>query len=443
LGRLFGTDGVRGIANQDLSPELVLGLGRAGARLLSKVGGRVVVGRDTRISGPLLESALIAGICSVGTHAIRLGVLTTPALAHLTKVLEADAGVIISASHNPFEYNGIKFFDREGFKLSDEKEDELEALLGEPASPLPEGERIGTIQEENSALDRYIDHAKGSAGAELTGLQVGVDCANGATFTVAPRILEELGARVLPLCNQPDGLNINAGCGSTHPKKLQEFVKANRLDAGLAFDGDGDRMIAVDEEGNLVDGDFILAICAVALKEQGNLEPPALVTTVMTNLGFDLTMQRAGIEVIKTKVGDRYVLQEMLARGILVGGEQSGHIIFLRHSKTGDGIITALQLLSVMKGKGKRLSHLAKIMTRLPQVLVNVKVRDRGALEGATKVWQTVEAAEKELSDRGRVLVRASGTEPVVRVMVEAEDSEKANRISRDIAAIIEKELGA
>jgi phosphoglucosamine mutase len=433
---------VRGIANQDLSAELVTSLGRAGARLLSRAGGKIVVGRDTRISGPLLESALVAGICSAGADAVKLGVLTTPALAYLTGVLSADAGVIISASHNPFEYNGIKFFDREGFKLSDEMEDELEALLAPAPEPLPEGEEIGIVQEEGSALLKYMDYAKGLS-ARLDGLKVAVDCANGAAFDMAPRILKDLGATVLVLCSEPNGLNINAGCGSTHPQKLQEFVKSKGADVGLAFDGDGDRVIAVDEEGNLVDGDYIMAICAVALNEQGMLQPSALVTTVMTNLGFDLAMQHAGIEVIKTKVGDRYVLQEMLARGILVGGEQSGHIIFLRHGRAGDGIVTGLQLLSVMRSKQEKLSRLSKVMTRFPQVLVNVKVQDRGFLEGAVKVWRAVEAAEKELSERGRVLVRASGTEPLVRVMVEAEDQEKANRISRDIAAIIKKELGA
>lgn len=441
MARLFGTDGVRGIANRDLSAELVMSLGRAGARLLSRAGGKIVVGRDTRISGPLLEAALVAGICSAGADAVKFGVLTTPALAYLTGVLSADAGVIISASHNPFEYNGIKFFDREGFKLSDEMEDELEALLAPAPEPLPQGEEIGIVQEEGSALLKYMDYAKGLS-ARLDGLRVAVDCANGAAFDMAPRILEDLGATVFALCSEPNGLNINAGCGSTHPQKLQEFVKSKGADVGLAFDGDGDRVIAVDEEGNLVDGDYIMAICAVALNEQGMLQPSALVTTVMTNLGFDLAMQRAGIEVIKTKVGDRYVLQEMLARGILVGGEQSGHIIFLRHGRAGDGIVTGLQLLSVMRSKQEKLSRLSKVMTRFPQVLVNVKVQDRGFLEGAVKVWRAVEAAEKELSERGRVLVRASGTEPLIRVMVEAEDQEKANRISRDIAAIIREELG-
>ena len=443
MGRLFGTDGVRGIANQDLSPELALGLGRVGAKVLSKVGGKIVVGRDTRISGPLLESAMLTGICSTGTNAVKLGVLTTPALAYLTKALGADAGVIISASHNPFEYNGIKFFDRNGFKLSDDKEDKLEAALKSAPPTKLEREGVGMISEETQALEKYIDYTKHSVNIDFGGLRVAVDCANGATSLIAPRILKELGAQAFSLCHEPDGLNINAGCGSTHPQKLQEYVRNNRVDLGLAFDGDGDRVIAVDEEGNLVDGDFIMAICALELKSRGELDPPALVTTVMTNLGFDLAMRQAGIEVIKTKVGDRYVLEEMLARGIFMGGEQSGHIIFLKHGNTGDGIITALQLMSVIRTRGEGLSSLSKVMKRLPQVLVNVGVGDKEGLKEARIVWQAVEKAEKELSQKGRVLVRASGTEPLIRVMVEAEDLKTANRISKDIAAIIEEELGA
>lgn len=442
MERLFGTDGVRGIANQDLSPELAFNLGRAGAEFLSKPQRSIVVGRDTRQSGTLLEAALVAGICSTGTNVVKLGVVPSGAVSYLTMALSADAGVVISASHNPFEYNGIKFFDRKGFKLSDQEEDELEAYISSPPEERPAGKEVGSISENLHIQEQYIDHVVNTIKVDLQGIRVAVDCSNGASYLLAPRVLKMVGAEVYPLEVIPDGTNINAGCGSTHPRNLQDYVKKNRVDIGLAFDGDADRLVAVDEKGNLVDGDFIMSICALALYDKGELEPPMVVTTVMTNMGFDLAMKKAGIEVIKTKVGDRYVLMEMLKHKVVIGGEQSGHIIFFEHSNTGDGLITALQLIAVMKEKNKSLSELSKVMVRLPQVLVNVKVTHKDKLNDAEQSWKAVEKAEGKLGGKGRVLVRPSGTEPLVRVMVEAESQDYAEAIAQEIADIIEKELG-
>jgi phosphoglucosamine mutase len=443
LTRLFGTDGVRGVANEDLTPELVFKLGQAGARLLASKDkkGSIVVGKDTRISGDLLEAALISGICSAGANALKVGILPTPAIAYLTRVLGADGGVVISASHNPTEYNGIKFFDAKGLKLSDSLEDKIEELTEEKKQNQPCGANVGTIVEVDDAIARYLEHAVGTISNDLSGFSIALDCANGSAYKVAPLILRELGVSIIEFGVSPDGLNINADCGSTYPQHIQEIVKTHRVDLGLAFDGDADRVIAVDEHGEEVDGDFIMAICAVHLKSLNCLSNSALVTTVMTNMGFDLAMKKHEIEVVKTKVGDRYVLEEMMARDIAVGGEQSGHIIFMDHTTTGDGIITALQLMSVVRDTGKPLSELKAVMERLPQVLLNVSVPHIKRLKHAERIWSTVDSVQAKLEGRGRILVRPSGTEPLVRVMVESDSQEEADDIAKEVAGVIQTEL--
>ncbi len=443
MTRLFGTDGVRGIANQDLSPELAFKLGQSGAILLASNNkkGLVVVGKDTRISGDLLEAALISGICSAGADVLRVGIIPTPAIAYLTKTLGADTSVVISASHNPAEYNGIKFFDAEGYKLPDEIEDKIESLTREKIQDRPSGGKIGTVIEIEDAAERYIDHVVGTISGDFSGFKVALDCANGAAYKVAPAILRELGASVLEFAVKPNGLNINENCGSTYPQYVQEITKTHNVDLGLTHDGDADRVIAVDECGTEVDGDFVMAICATYLKNLGYLPNNAVVTTVMTNMGFDLAMERNGISVIKTKVGDRYVLEEMIAKNIVIGGEQSGHIIFLNHTTTGDGIITALQLMTVMRDTQKPLSELIKVMERLPQVLLNVSVSHIEGLKDAQKIWSAVDLAQKKLYGRGRILVRPSGTEPLIRVMVESDSQEEADNIAQEIAGLIQTEL--
>lgn len=388
----------------------------------------------------MLESALIAGMCSAGVDALRGGILPTPAIAFLVRELEADGGVVISASHNPAEYNGIKFFDRSGLKLSDKQEDEIEVLT-QDLSDRPGGAEIGVVRDIDDAEERYINHVVNTISGDFEGFSVAVDCANGAAYRVSPAILRELGVEVLPVNVNPDGLNINAACGSVHPECIGEIVKTHDVDLGLTHDGDADRVIAVDENGEVVDGDFIMAICADHLKQQRDLAANTIVTTVMTNLGFDLAMRSRGIKVVKTKVGDRYVLEEMLKGGYKIGGEQSGHIIFLDHNTTGDGIITALQLMAAMRDARQKLSELKKIMTRLPQILVNVNIADIKRLNDAKVVWEAARAAENELADKGRILVRASGTEPLVRVMVEAETQERADEIAHRVADIVKKEL--
>lgn len=445
LPKWFGTDGVRGVANLDLSPELAFKLGEAGALFLAKKTRKLVVGRDTRASGDLLESAIVSGICAAGCDALHLGVVPTPAVAYLTRKLKADGGVVISASHNPAEYNGIKFFDASGIKLSADQEEQVEELIERVRNrSLHAGINVGRLIDVSSSADSYINHVVNTIYGDLEGLKVALDCANGAAYRVAPEIIRELGAEVISFSVDPDGTNINLKCGSTHPDFLQEIVQTHEVDVGLAFDGDADRVVAVDERGNLVDGDFIMAICSLHLKELGLLQPNALVTTVMTNVGFDRCMESHGIKVIKTPVGDRYVLQEMLDDRIMVGGEQSGHVIFLNHNSTGDGIITALQLLAVIRDKGQPLSELAKVMTRFPQVLRNIKVDgDKELLLEMSAVKETIKRCETELGEKGRILVRPSGTEPLVRVMVEAEDAKRADSLADEICQVIERQISS
>jgi phosphoglucosamine mutase len=454
VGKLFGTDGVRGLANADLTPELALALGRAavGELLAEGAGGEgsaparpaVLVGRDPRASGTLLESALVAGILSAGGDVLAAGVVPTPAVAFLTRHFGAAAGAVISASHNAMPDNGIKFFGPEGFKLPDAVEDRIEAALGtqDHGAPRPTGVGVGVLRPAaDDAVEAYLAHLLEGI-PDLDGLEVVVDCANGSAAEIAPEAYRRAGAKVTAVAADPDGHNINDGVGSTHPEHVQAALARSGARVGLAHDGDADRLLAVDEHGTLVDGDVILAICALDARDRRELPTNTVVTTVMTNLGFRQAMDHHGIAVTQTAVGDRYVLEAMRAGGHTLGGEQSGHLIFLDRATTGDGLLTGLRLLSVVARTGRPLSELATVMRRLPQVLVNVQVADRHALEGATAVWKAVEQEQARLGDTGRVLVRPSGTEALVRVMVEAETQEEANATADRLAAVVAAELG-
>lgn len=445
MGRMFGTDGVRGVANTELTAELAYKLGRAGAYILASETHRprIVVGMDTRISGDMLESAIVAGICSAGAEAICGGIIPTPAVAFLTRKYRADAGIVISASHNPVEYNGIKFFNQDGYKLPDEVEDKIEAVVRNNCAevPFPTGGKLGRKVVLDSAARDYIDFLESTVDISLEGMKIAVDCAQGASYVIAPKLLTELGAEVLAIYNDPDGKNINKECGSTHPDHLRQFVVENGCDLGLAFDGDADRLIAVDEKGNIVHGDFTMFICASYLKEINKLKKDVLVVTVMSNLGLELALKERGIKLVKTKVGDRYVLEEMLKDGYCIGGEQSGHIIFLDYNTTGDGMVTALQLLSVMKNKGEKLSSLASGMTELPQVLHNARVdNDKKNLYMTDEtIVSEIKKIEDKLDGTGRVLIRPSGTEPLVRVMLEGKDTEELEYLAKNLASLIEE----
>ena len=442
--RLFGTDGIRGVANLELTPELALRVGYAAVKVLARDNARpfLVVGRDTRISGTMLESALVAGICSCGGRVELLGIAPTPAVAFLTAHKGADAGVVISASHNPARDNGIKFFHRSGFKLPDGLEQEMEELVNEgDFAGRPNGDAVGSVSSAQDAEELYLAHLLSASQPDLSGLKVVVDCAHGSVYRLAPILLERLGAEVIVLGAEPDGLNINCECGSTHTASLQQAVANNGADLGMAFDGDADRMLAVDENGELVDGDFIMAICALHMKGRGTLAGNAVVTTVMANLGFHRAMQREGIEVHVTKVGDRYVLEKMLEEGLNFGGEQSGHIIFGDHATTGDGLLTALKLIEAVSTSGETLSNLSKIMEKIPQLLINVRVRDKEAVGRSQAVSEALREWEGKLAGEGRVLLRPSGTEPVVRVMVEALDPVCAEEAAKALAALIEEEI--
>jgi len=444
LGQLFGTDGIRGVANTELTPELALGLGRAVVRTLREEGVArplLAVGRDPRASGEMLESALVAGICSAGGDAVVIGVLPTPGVAHLTPLLGANSGAMLSASHNPVADNGIKFFGPQGYKLTDAEEDRVEELLQRTYEDRPTGGAIGRWRAEPGLVQRYLDHLVevGGPGRPLTGLRVVVDCANGAASAVAPPVLERLGATVTALFAHPDGNDINDGCGSTHPEVAAAAVVAEGADVGLAHDGDADRLIAVDADGQIVDGDAILAILAARLHAERGL--PTVVTTQMTNLGFKRAMEGLGIGVIQTKVGDRYVLEAMRAGGHPLGGEQSGHVIFSEHATTGDGVLTAVQLLNAMAATGRPLAELAGVMRRLPQVLVNVGGVDRDRMAGAERLHKAIAVESERLGNAGRVLVRPSGTEPLVRVMVEAETEDDAAETAARLAAVVADEL--
>ncbi len=446
MGRLFGTDGVRGLANRDLTAELALDLAVAAAHVLGDVGAfeghrpRAVVGRDSRVSGEFLEAAVVAGLASAGVDVILLGVTPTPAVAFLTDKLECDLGVMLSASHNPMPDNGIKFFARGGHKLDDVIEDAIEARMGEEWDR-PLGADVGRIVVEADAAVLYEEMLLASTPHRLDGIKVVVDCANGAASFIAPDVYERAGAHVIAIHAEPDGLNINDSCGSTHLEDLQAAVREHKADLGIAHDGDADRCLAVDADGNVIDGDHILAILAIAMRDAGKLTNNTVVATVMANLGFKIAMQAHDITVIETGVGDRYVLEAMKADGLALGGEQSGHVVMLEHATTGDGLLTALHLMARMAQTKESLAQLASRVEKLPQVLVNVRGVDKAALEINAVVAAAVSAAELELGSTGRVLLRSSGTEPVIRVMVEAPSEELAQRITDQLAAVVLAEL--
>jgi phosphoglucosamine mutase len=446
MARLFGTDGVRGLANRDLTAELALDLSIAAAHVLAELGTfaghrpKAVVGRDPRASGEFLEAAVSAGLASAGVDVIRVGVLPTPAVAHLTEALGADLGVMLSASHNPAPDNGIKFFSRGGLKLADEVEEAIEARIGEQWER-PVGVGVGRITDLPDGGSRYVDYLVSTVPNRLDGLKVVVDEAHGAAYLVSPEALRRLGAEIVEIGVRPDGLNINDGCGSTHLDALRAAVAEHGADAGIAHDGDADRCLAVDASGDVVDGDQIIAILALALREHGKLAKDTVVTTVMSNLGFKIAMEREGVTVVQTAVGDRYVLEAMRADGLSIGGEQSGHVILLDHARTGDGVLTGLHLLARVAETGKPLGELAAVMRRLPQVLVNVKGVDKSRVDTSPQISEAVGAAQSELGASGRVLLRPSGTEPMVRVMVEAESHDLAESVAQRLAGVVRAAL--
>lgn len=448
MGRLFGTDGVRGVANKDLTCELAMKLGRAAAAVLTNKSTRhprVIIGKDTRLSSDMLENAMAAGLCSVGASVVLLGVVPTPAVAYLVEKYKADAGIMISASHNSYEYNGIKIFSGDGFKLPDDLEERIESLiLGEaPLPAAPADSDLGTVETAPNALRDYIDHVKSTVHFSLDGLEIALDCANGSSAMTAETLFTELGAKVHMLANEPNGVNINDGCGSTHMESLIEYVKTHKVDAGIAFDGDADRCLAVDENGEPVDGDFIMAICGLDMKSRGKLNKNCIVGTIMTNLGFIKFCEANGIHFEATKVGDRYVLEEMLLEDYYLGGEQSGHVIFRDFSTTGDGQLTAVQLLSQLKRTGAKLSDAACVMTRYPQFIVNIPctAEEKVAFYTDYEVKSILEAAKREIGDSGRLIARPSGTEPLIRVMAEGDDSEAIERIASETAAKLKAQL--
>ncbi|KAF0993575.1 phosphoglucosamine mutase [Geobacillus sp. TFV-3] len=448
MGKYFGTDGVRGVANRELTPELAFQIGRCGGYVLTKSAERpkVLIGRDTRISGHMLEGALVAGLLSIGAEVMRLGVISTPGVAYLTKALGAQAGIMISASHNPVQDNGIKFFGPDGFKLSDEQEAEIEALIdsAEDMLPRPIGAGLGQVNDYFEGGQKYLQYLKQTIDEEdFSGMKIALDCAHGATSSLATYLFADLDADVVTMGASPNGLNINEGVGSTHPEALAAFVKEKGADVGLAFDGDGDRLIAVDENGNIVDGDQIMYICAKYLKETGRLKQQTVVSTVMSNLGFYKALEAQGIKSVQTAVGDRYVVEEMKKNGYNLGGEQSGHIIFLDYNTTGDGMLTALQLVNIMKIKGKPLSELAGEMKKYPQLLVNVRVKEKEKVMENEQVKSVIAEVEAEMNGNGRVLVRPSGTEPLVRIMAEAPTEEACRTYVERIADVVRREMGA
>ncbi len=456
MGRLFGTDGARGVANSELTCELAMQIGRAAAMVLTKHSikrPRVLIGMDTRASSQMLESAISAGLCSVGADVMLLGEIPTPAVAYLVKKYEYDAAVMISASHNPCEYNGIKIFQGNGYKLPDALEEEIESIILDKTQvpPIMVGGDVGRITRSKTAVVDYVNYLHGIAEDDLAdfgvkdfnGLRIAVDCSNGASSVTAPELFMRLCDDCFFIASHPNGTNINANCGSTHLEILQDFVVRNKCDVGLAFDGDADRFLAVDEKGNVVDGDRLIAVFAKHLKSKNKLKNNAAVVTVMSNMGFFKFCDENGIHCEKTKVGDRYVLENMLENDYIVGGEQSGHIIFLEHATTGDGELSALKLLCVMKETGRSLSDLASEMQVFPQVLVNVRVSDFGKARFPRdkEIKNAIESAERELGDEGRVLVRVSGTEPLVRVMLEGKDEEKISVLAQEIAEVVKERL--
>ena len=448
MGRLFGTDGVRGVANSELTCEMAMNIGRAAAMVLTdddRRHPRVLIGKDTRKSSDMLEAAITAGLCSVGANVIQLGVVPTPAVAYLVGKYKADAGVVLTASHNPCEFNGIKIFSGDGYKLPDALEEQIEAIVLDHVDtpPVPVGGSLGSVSAAPNAVRDYVDHVKSTVAFSLDGLRVAIDCANGASSRTAELLFTELGAQVEMLFDKPDGVNVNDKCGSTHMEALMEYVKTHDVDAGIAFDGDADRCLAVDENGNFVDGDFIMAICAADMKSRGKLAKSTVVGTIMTNMGFNRFCDENGMKFAATKVGDRYVLEEMLLEGYNFGGEQSGHVIFLDFATTGDGQMTAAQLLSIMRRRQAKLSSLATIMQRYPQVMVNVTTSPEGKLRFYTdsEVKESIEKAKTALGGTGRIIVRPSGTEPLLRVMVEGENEEQISTLANQVADVLRTRL--
>lgn len=448
MGRLFGTDGVRGIANKELTPELAMNLGRAAATVLAVNSRRrplFVVGMDTRISSEMLSNAITAGLCSVGADVLILGVVPTPAVAYLIGKYKADAGIMISASHNSAEFNGIKMFSGDGYKLPDVLEEQIEEIvLNEiKSSEALIGGDVGKVTYMNSAIKDYVDHLKSTVPNSLDGLKIAVDCANGSASVVAEELMKQLGADATILYDKPDGININEGCGSTHIENLSKYVVENKMDLGVAFDGDADRCLCVDENGELIDGDQVMAICSLDMKERGRLAKNTVIGTILTNLGFIKYCEVNGINFIATKVGDKFVLEEMLLEEYNFGGEQSGHVIFRDFATTGDGELTAIQLLSLVKRSGKKLSELSKVMKKYPQVSINVNVTNDGKVKFYTNtaVKESIETAKEELGDKGRIVVRPSGTEPKIRVMVECNDEELMNKVANEVAETVKIEL--
>jgi len=449
MKKLFGTDGVRGVANvYPMTSEMAMQIGRAAAYLFKNGNRRhrIIIGKDTRLSGYMLENALVAGICSMGVDVLQVGPLPTPGIAYITASMRADAGVVISASHNPFQDNGIKFFYKDGFKLPDKMELKIEDLIfSEKIDSLrPVATEVGKAYRIDDAVGRYVVFLKSTfpRDLDLVGMKIVLDCANGAAYKVAPAVLEELGAEVITIGVKPNGTNINDGCGSLHPEVMSEAVKAHRADLGIALDGDADRVIVVDEFGNIVDGDQIMAICAIDMIGHKKLRKNTLVATVMSNMGLDIAMRKAGGKVIKTDVGDRYVVEAMRKGGYNLGGEQSGHMIFLDQNTTGDGTLSALQLLAIIRRTGKRLSELAEVMIPLPQVLVNVRVAEKRDLMGIPSVAGKIRDIEAKLGQDGRVLIRYSGTEPLLRIMIEGADKYQITGWAKDIAESVEKTIG-
>lgn len=449
MGILFGTDGVRGIANKELTPELAFKIGMAGAKVLTRNSGKVskiLVGKDTRLSGDMLEASLVAGFCSVGADVYKAGVLPTPAIAYLTKIHKMDAGVVISASHNSMEYNGIKFFDSNGYKLSDEIENEIEdyVLNGKEIGELPTGKNVGCYTNFDCGVDEYVNFLASTVDCDLTGMKIAIDCANGAAFTCAEKLYEKLGVKASIINDKPDGININYNCGSTHMSGICDFVSNGDFDIGFAFDGDADRLLAVDENGKIVDGDKIMFICANNLKKQGKLKSDTVVATVMSNLGFFNSLRDIGIKYEQTKVGDRYVLENMLKNSYNLGGEQSGHIIFFDYNTTGDGLISSLQLACALRKSNKKLSELADMVAVMPQVLKNAKIKNehKSLYMNDRVIAAEIKRIEDAFMENGRVLIRPSGTEPLVRVMLEGDNINVMEREAEKLALLIEKRLG-
>jgi len=446
MKKLFGTDGIRGIANREpITAEVIFYIGRAGAYLFKdEADPKILIGRDTRISGDMLEAALIAGICSMGVNVLRAGIIPTPVVAYLTRIYNANCGVVISASHNPFDHNGIKYIRGNGFKFSDLEEEEIERIYFENHSKdeWPTKKNIGRVEELPEGEEKYNDYIKNTLPPKFTlkGYKIVLDCANGASFMIAPSVFTELGAEIITIHDKPNGININYNCGSVHPASLRKEVLRQKADLGFSYDGDADRVIAVDEKGNIVDGDQIMAICALNLIKKDQLPNKTVVTTLMSNIGFDRAIEKAGGKVIRTNIGDRYVLEMMKKVKTVLGGEQSGHIIFSQYSTTGDGLLTSLQLMKVLREEEKSLSDLASVMEKYPQIILNYEIKDGEQFFKNLCIKKFIEERKKELDGKGRIFVRASGTEPLIRILLEGEDEDKLERMSQDLRKVIEKE---